>query len=127
MSTENNWHDQMKDFAEFVVRENCFDNAASFLHFHFSEGGNWKPVAALLLRLMAQAKFHQAHRISHLVDEFLPNDCPDFVIRKIREREEQMYLRLNHARGVRRCMLRQIASCSEGRAYLRRVNREGVA
>jgi hypothetical protein len=122
MSAQNNWHDQIRDFAKIVLRTNCFDDAECFLDFHNSTGGNWKPAAALLLRLMAQVKFRQAHRVSYLVDEFLPDNCPDFVVRKLRVREEQMYSRLNHVWGVRRCLLHKVASCSEGRACLRRMN-----
>jgi len=120
MKPQDNWRDEVKDFAEFVLRENSFDDAANFLSYHFSRGGSWKPVAGLLLRLMAQARFRQAHKVSYLLDEFLPM-CPDFVVRKLKKQEERMYLRLNHLWGYQKCMLNQLVSCPEGRAFLQRA------
>lgn len=117
----NRFRESIKEFAQIVVREDDqWITASGFMCCHSSSKKVWRAFTLFLMELMKRVKtVRQASRVSHLLDEFMPLNTPRWVLRNLRELEQQMYQRLNSVWGTKKCMVQHIASTQEGRAFLR--------
>ena len=107
-----------REWAEYVIDNNDWDNAEKYLRQLPSKF--WKRSVIAIRHLLRQSKTErQVFKAAYLRDEYLPEIKP-WALDALRREERFAFRRLGSVAGTERVIYRDdIASTPEGRAFLR--------
>ena len=115
----------IRDWANWVVAENDWDNPRDYLRKIGMTKNGWRPAALVVAELLQRARTEkQAAEIAQILEEFLPINTPPRVITMLRLRLEKRFRALGSVWGIERSILLRIATSAtpEAKVVLKALN-----